>query len=160
MPAVPADALIATNGVCERIAPKGTFPNNENIFRLVSIARNGKSVEIGIVGGSFDSGRPTATLKLGEKLTLVNTADGTRYEIALKASCTVVTPSGELDLAAFGSDDSRCAARFASGYHPGTTTTTTTPDRHGLARHDDTNPSGRSRWPRTPTPRSTPTASS
>jgi hypothetical protein len=94
VPAVPTDALIATNGVCERIAPDGTFPNNENIFRLVSIARNGKSVEIGIVGGSFDSGKPTATLKLGEKLTLVNTADGTRYEIALKASCAVVAPSG------------------------------------------------------------------
>jgi hypothetical protein len=94
VPAVPTDALIATNGVCERIAPSGTFPSNENIFRLVSIARNGKSVEIGIVGGSFDSGKPTATLKLGDKLTLVNTADGTRYVIALKASCAVVAPSG------------------------------------------------------------------
>ena len=81
-------ALISTNGVCERIAVNGTFPANEDIFRVVSIAKSGKSVEIGIVGGSYDSGQPTATLKLGEKLTLVNTADGTRYVIVLKAKCT------------------------------------------------------------------------
>ena len=72
----------------------GTFPANENIFRLVSIARNGKSVEVGVVGGSFDSGQSTATLKLGEKLTLVNTADGTRYVVELKSKCSVVAQPG------------------------------------------------------------------
>ena len=90
----PTDALIATNGVCERVSVKGTFPTDENIFRLVSIAKNGKSVEVGIVGGSFDNGHPTATLKLGEKITLVNTADGTRYEIVLKTSCNLAAPAG------------------------------------------------------------------
>jgi hypothetical protein len=90
----PTEALIATNGVCERVSVAGTFPTDENIFRLVSIAKNGKSVEVGIVGGSFDNGHPTATLKLGEKITLVNTADGTRYEIVLKTSCNLATPSG------------------------------------------------------------------
>lgn len=89
----PTDALIATNGVCERVSVKGTFPTNENIFRLVSIAKNGKSVEVGIVGGSFDNGHPTATLKVGGKITLVNTADGTRYEIVLKTSCNLATPA-------------------------------------------------------------------
>jgi hypothetical protein len=86
-PPVPTEALIATNGVCERVAVKGTFPATENIFRLVSVAKDGKSVQVGIVGGSFDSGQPTATLKQGDKLTLVNTADGTRYVIELKAKC-------------------------------------------------------------------------
>jgi hypothetical protein len=86
-PPVPTEALIATNGVCERVAVKGTFPATENIFRLVSIAKDGKSVQVSIVGGSFDSGQPTATLKQGDKLTLVNTADGTRYVIELKAKC-------------------------------------------------------------------------
>jgi hypothetical protein len=84
---VPTEALLATNDICERVSVNGTFPANENIFRLVSIAKNGKSVQLGIVGGSFDSGQPTATLKLGDKLTLVNTADGTRYVIELKAKC-------------------------------------------------------------------------
>ncbi|HEY7690732.1 MAG TPA: hypothetical protein VH816_00175 [Gaiellaceae bacterium] len=96
----PTDALIAVNGVCERVSVKGTFPTDENIFRLVSIARDGKSVEIGVVGGSYDSGQATATLKQGGKLTLVNTADGTRYEIALKASCTLAAPAGTTTQAA------------------------------------------------------------
>jgi hypothetical protein len=91
---VPTEALIATNGVCERVSVKGTFPSDENIFRLVSIARGGKSVEVGIVGGSFDNGHPTAPLKVGEKITLVNTADGTRYEIVLKTSCNVIAAPG------------------------------------------------------------------
>jgi hypothetical protein len=89
-PPVPTEALISTNGLCERIAVNGTFPTSENIFRLVSIAKDGKSVQLGIVGGSFDSGQPTATLKVGGKLTLVNTADGTRYVIELKSKCAVV----------------------------------------------------------------------
>jgi hypothetical protein len=89
----PTDALIATNGVCERVSVEGMFPTDENIFRLVSIAKNGKSVEVGIVGGSFDNGHPTAMLKVGEKITLVNTADGTRYEIVLKTSCNLATPA-------------------------------------------------------------------
>jgi hypothetical protein len=88
----PTEALIATNGVCERVSVKGTFPTDENIFRLVSIAKNGKSVEVGIVGGSFDNGHPTAMLKVGDKITLVNTADGTRYEIVLKTSCNLAAP--------------------------------------------------------------------
>jgi hypothetical protein len=93
---VPAatEALIATNGVCERVSVKGTFPTDENIFRLVSIAKNGKAVEVGIVGGSFDNGHPTAMLNVGEKITLVNTADGTRYEIVLKTSCNLAAPAG------------------------------------------------------------------
>jgi hypothetical protein len=90
----PTEALIATNGVCERVSVKGTFPTDENIFRLVSVAKNGKSVEVGIVGGSFDNGHPTATLKLGDKITLVNTADGTRYEIVLKTSCNLAATAG------------------------------------------------------------------
>jgi hypothetical protein len=89
-PAVPTQALIATNGLCELVTVKGAFPVTENIFQLVSIAKDGKSVQVGIVGGSFDSGQPTATLKLGDKLTLVNTADGTRYVIELKAKCANV----------------------------------------------------------------------
>ena len=66
---------------------KGTFPHGSDIFEVVWIAHDGKSVEIGVVGGSYDSGRTTATLKLGEKLTLVNTGDGTRYVIQLRSRC-------------------------------------------------------------------------
>ena len=87
----PTSVPISTNGVCQTVAVNGTFPASEDIFRVVSIAEDGKSIKIGVVGGAYDSGQVTATLKLGEKLTLVNTADGTRYMIALQAKCDVQT---------------------------------------------------------------------
>ncbi len=70
-PATAPDSVsISTNGICQTVALKGTFPANEDIFRVVSIAKDGKSIEIGVVGGAYDSGQATATLKLGDKLTL------------------------------------------------------------------------------------------
>ncbi len=87
----PTAVAISTNGVCENVAVNGTFPGTEDIFRVISIAKDGKSVKIGVVGGAYDSGQSAATLKLGEKLTLVNTADGTRYVLLLKAKCDVET---------------------------------------------------------------------
>jgi hypothetical protein len=83
--------LISTNGVCEQVAVNGTFPGNEDIFRVVEIAKDGKSVKVAIVGGSYDTGQAAATVKLGEKLTLVNTSDGSRYVIVLQAKCTVIS---------------------------------------------------------------------
>jgi hypothetical protein len=137
-PAVPTDALIATNGVCERIAANGTFPTNENIFRLVSIAKDGKSVQIGIVGGSFDSGQPTATLKVGEKLTLVNTADGTRYVIELKAKCVLETPPGGTQTTTSSSTPTTPIAPAPTT--PTTTTTTDTVTTPIVTDADDTPP--------------------
>jgi hypothetical protein len=61
----------------------GAFPTAEPIFRLVSVAA--KSAKIGIVGGNYATGDPTVTLKVGKKLTLMNTADGKRYELLLVA---------------------------------------------------------------------------
>jgi len=43
------------------------------------------------VGGAYDNGNATVTIKLGERITLVNTADGTRYAILMKARCDVET---------------------------------------------------------------------
>jgi hypothetical protein len=91
----PSTVLLSTNGVCEQVALNGTFPRNEDIFRVVWIAKDGKSIKVSVVGGSFDNGQPTATIKLGKKLTLVNTADGTRYVIALETRCDVVAPAAD-----------------------------------------------------------------
>jgi len=125
---IPTSALIATNGVCEQVAVKGTFPATENIFQLVSIAKDGKSVQIGIVGGSFDSGQPTATLKLGDKLTLVNTADGTRYVIELKTKCAgVVAQSGTTTAASATQPSSTTPVAPAPTPTTTTTDTVTTP---------------------------------
>jgi hypothetical protein len=89
--AAPAAVAISTNGVCESITLNGKFPGSEDIFRVVSIDKDGKSAKIAVVGGAYDSGQAAATLKLGEKLTLVNTADGTRYVLLLKSRCDTET---------------------------------------------------------------------
>ena len=79
-----ADATsISVNGVAEAVAVEGSFPKDEPTFVLVSVAKNGKSVEIGIAGGEYATGGETITLGLGKKLTLQNTADGSRYELQL-----------------------------------------------------------------------------
>lgn len=81
-PAAPAGtAVIAVNGVEETVAVKAEFPKDEPVFRLVSLS--GTSAKIGIAGGAFASGQPTLTLEKGTPLTLVNTADGIRYELEL-----------------------------------------------------------------------------
>lgn len=87
----PTSVAISTNGACESLAVNATFPGTEDIFRVLSIAKDGKSVKIGVVGGAYDSGEGAATLRLGQKLTLVNTADGTRYVLLLRTKCDYET---------------------------------------------------------------------
>lgn len=77
----PTAATISVNGVAESVSTGKDFPASEPVFRLVSLTR--KTAKISIAGGSFASGNPTITLELGKTLTLMNTADGTRYEIRL-----------------------------------------------------------------------------
>ena len=74
---------ISVNGVAEDVAVDASFQKDEPTFVLVKVAKNGKSVEIGIAGGQYADGDETITLELGKKLTLQNTADGSRYEIEL-----------------------------------------------------------------------------
>ena len=61
------------------------FPATEPTFVLVSVAANGKSVEVGIAGGEYADGGETLKLVLGKKLTLQNTADGSGYELELRS---------------------------------------------------------------------------
>lgn len=84
-PEIAAATSIAVNGVAEDVAVEGSFPKDEPTFVLVKVAKNGKSVEIGIAGGEYASGGETITLGLGKKITLQNTADGSRYELELQA---------------------------------------------------------------------------
>jgi hypothetical protein len=76
---------IAVNGKAENVALDGVFPADTPTFVLVSVAKDGKSIRIGIAGGSYASGDETLELALGKKLTLQNTADGSRYELELLA---------------------------------------------------------------------------
>jgi hypothetical protein len=81
-PSVPAgSAVISINGVSETVAVKADFPKAQPVFKLISLT--GGVAKIGIAGGRLASGDPSMTLKPGKAVTLVNTADGTRYELKL-----------------------------------------------------------------------------
>lgn len=76
-------ALIAVNGAEETVAVKADFPKDAPVFTLVSLGKN--LAKIAIAGGALASGAPTLTLVKGTPVTLVNTADGVRYELLLVA---------------------------------------------------------------------------
>ncbi len=80
-PGVAGSAVISVNGVQETVAAGGEFPKESPVFRLVKVI--GGEARIGIAGGALASGSPTVTLHKGKAVTLVNTADGTRYELKL-----------------------------------------------------------------------------
>lgn len=88
---VPAATPLATattisiNGEAEAVAVGANFPAAGPLFMLAKLGKDGKSVEIGVAGGTLATGAPTVTLMRGKPLTLMNTADGTRYTLVLLA---------------------------------------------------------------------------
>ena len=82
-PALATATSISVNGVAEDVTVAAAFPKDEPTFVLAKVAKNGKSVEIGIAGGEYAGGGETITLALGKTITLQNTADGSRYELKL-----------------------------------------------------------------------------
>ena len=79
-PAPPGFATIAVNGDSEPLKVKQLFPEQEDLFVLVSL--KGKTAKIAVAGGAFTDAE-TISLKLGKNLTLVNTATGARYSLKL-----------------------------------------------------------------------------
>ena len=79
--AKPSSAEISVNGSTESVAVGAKFPASNPTFVLVSLTKS--SAKIGIAGGSIEGGKQTVTLKKGVPLTLMNTADGTRYVLRL-----------------------------------------------------------------------------
>jgi hypothetical protein len=79
-------AVISVNGVREGVNVKVDFPVDAPLFHLVSLTKKG--AKISVAGGSLESGAPTLTLRRGKPLTLVNTADGTRYRLVLVSTST------------------------------------------------------------------------
>jgi hypothetical protein len=74
-------AVISVNGAPETVQVGGTFPTSDPYFKLVSLTKKG--AKISIAGGSLENGAPTVTLTKSKALTLMNTADGTRYVLRL-----------------------------------------------------------------------------
>jgi hypothetical protein len=73
--------VIEVNGTSETVAVGKTFPASapQPYFQLVSVTRN--AAKIGIAGGSLTNGDDTVTIPVGKSVTLMNTADGTKYTI-------------------------------------------------------------------------------
>jgi hypothetical protein len=70
-------ATISVNGVASSVNVGRSFPAAAPVFTLVSLT-NG-AAKIGIAGGSYENGAATISVKKGQAVTLMNTADGTRY---------------------------------------------------------------------------------
>jgi hypothetical protein len=77
----PTTATISVNGESESVSVGAQFPASNPTFTLVSLTKT--SARIGIAGGSFKGGGATITLQKNKALTLMNTADGTRYVLRL-----------------------------------------------------------------------------
>lgn len=84
----PQSATLSVNGVPESVSVNADFPAAAPLFHLVALTAT--TAKIAIAGGSLASGAPTVTLRLGKPLTLMNTADGTRYLLILKPLGTSV----------------------------------------------------------------------
>ena len=84
----PQSATLSVNGVEETVNVNSDFPAASPLFHLVALTAT--TARISIAGGSLASGAPTVTLQLGKPLTLMNTADGTRYTLILKPLGTAV----------------------------------------------------------------------
>jgi hypothetical protein len=80
--AVRGAARITVNGRLQVVRVGTSFPSANPLFRLVSVSNNGVA-RIGIASGSYTSGAHTVSLVPGRTLTLVDTADGIRYQLRL-----------------------------------------------------------------------------
>ena len=79
--AVTGAARISVNGRVQVVRIGAKFPSANPLFRLVSVS--GGVARIAIANGSYSSGAKTVSLAAGRSLTLVDTADGIRYQLRL-----------------------------------------------------------------------------
>jgi hypothetical protein len=91
----PGSAVISVNGTLYAVAVGTDFPQASAtdasvvpLFHLVSLTAH--TAKISIVGGSYSNGSPAVTLTENKPVTLMNTADGTRYKLILKPAGTDV----------------------------------------------------------------------
>jgi hypothetical protein len=96
----PGSAVISVNGTLYSVTvgtdfpqPTASDPSVVPLFHLVSLTMH--SAKISIAGGSYANGAKTVTLKEGKPMTLMNTADGTRYQVVLKKQGTGVPGEGD-----------------------------------------------------------------
>ena len=91
-PATATETTISINGSTETVVTLAKFPAADPVFVLESLAKDGKSVEISVAGGSYSNGKQTIKLQIGKRLTLQNTSDGSRYDLELLTVAGFVPP--------------------------------------------------------------------
>jgi hypothetical protein len=98
-PRFSVNAVISVNGTLMSVATGAQFPQPSAadpgavpFFRLVS--QTATTAKIAIVGGSYSSGATTIMLHVHKPVTLMNTADGTRYRLVLEPRGTPVPNQG------------------------------------------------------------------
>ncbi|MDX6436634.1 MAG: hypothetical protein QOK34_1468 [Gaiellaceae bacterium] len=133
----PGSAVISVNGVLYTVATNGDFPQASAadpsavpLFHLISLTAH--SARISIVGGSYSSGSPAVTLTENKSVTLVNTADGTRYTLILKPAGTnvpggVATSSGSSSSSSSGGGSSGSGSSSTPASPTSTTVTLPSP---------------------------------
>jgi hypothetical protein len=91
----PGTAVISVNGTLMSVTvgsdfpqPTTSDPNATALFHLVSLTNT--TAKIAIAGGSYTSGAHTVTLHVNKPVTLMNTADGSRFKLILKPQGTAV----------------------------------------------------------------------
>jgi hypothetical protein len=92
----PGTAVISVNGTLYSVAVGNDFPDAsatdpsiQPLFHLISATAH--TAKISIAGGSYANGAPAVTLQENKPVTLMNTADGTRYKLILKPVGTAVS---------------------------------------------------------------------
>ncbi len=74
-------AVVEVNGRRSQLRVGASFPTGDDVFRLVSI--RGGTARVGLVSGTFSTGKKTIALAPGERIALENEANGTRYIVRL-----------------------------------------------------------------------------
>ena len=95
----PGGAVISVNGTLYSVSVDSDFPTASAtdptivpLFHLVSATEH--TAKISIVGGAYSNGSRTVTLRENKPVTLMNTADGTRYTLVLKPQGTSAEGEG------------------------------------------------------------------
>ena len=95
----PGSAVISVNGTPMSVAVGSDFPqptsadsSAQPLFHLISLTAH--TAKISVVGGAYSNGARSVTLRENRPLTLMNTADGTRYKLVLKPQGTAIPGQG------------------------------------------------------------------
>jgi hypothetical protein len=95
----PTSAVISVNGTLMTVStgtdfpqPSASDPTATPVFHLVSLTKT--TAKISIAGGSYTSGAATVTLRVNKVVTLMNTADGSKFKLILKPQGTPVPGEG------------------------------------------------------------------